>query len=594
MAAPSPDGVVLLTQPVHHPIDESTARASLRDDLRSLPYRGLVAPVQVAMADVGELPWPDARRATERFWRDELLPLLRGNPRWTVAYFGAAPIPLAMLLGHLIGSWRDVEVHQQHHLTRDWAWPPTAPPRPPTVVVTPHGLPQELVPAAGDAVIRVTTWHRIDPEATRALVPAPLADIDITLDRPGADALATPADVEAVARAVEAALDAVMTLRPGVRTVHLFAAVPVGLAFRIGTLISPTKHPNVQTWQYDRNAATPYRRAIALHDESPTLTAPSADDRAAADALRATWRDELQRLGDFGQTLAEREPNAPWTEQLFPHLTEVTEAFGNGWKKLPTLVKAALHETTLDARREALDGGFEFDPDARVWRFDDALLARIASRVAADGARRQAGRMFLLHEAVHLVAHGLTTATSRRVGRFPKVVEEIDHQADVWAAFHDYAFARHHDRGGTNDAPAWFRALIDGMLGTFWAFDDEGHDLQRIQVRRLNRYLLWYWRRLQLERARSLADVARCFAERPWIELAGLPLSVTEERVLYTLAPHATEPLELAVLVEHRLCRVGVTQAHPLGDLAAGFRERDGAKIQRVLRGAFDSVAPTR
>ncbi len=82
--------------------------------------------------------------------------------------------------------------------------------------------------------------------------------------------------------------------------------------------------------------------------------------------------------------------------------------------------------------------------------------------------------MFLLHEAVHLAGHGLTTTTSRRVGRFPKVVEEIDHQADVWAAFHDYAFTRHHNRKSTDDAPTWFRGLIEVMLRTFWAFDDEG------------------------------------------------------------------------------------------------------------------------
>ncbi len=38
------------------------------------------------------------------------------------------------------------------------------------------------------------------------------------------------------------------------------------------------------------------------------------------------------------------------------------------------------------------------------------------------------------------------------------------------------------------------------------------------------------------------------------------------------------------------MCRVGDAPAHPLGNVVAGFRERDDAKIRGVLRGVFDTV----
>jgi hypothetical protein len=81
-------------------------------------------------------------------------------------------------------------------------------------------------------------------------------------------------------------------------------------------------------------------------------------------------------------------------------------------------------------------GGFYYSSDKRTWVLGDALLIPIMRRIKDEEGRRRAARLFLLHEGMH--AHqGLTLGTSPEVGRFPKVLEEIDYQADVWAQLHD-------------------------------------------------------------------------------------------------------------------------------------------------------------
>jgi hypothetical protein len=77
--------------------------------------------------------------------------------------------------------------------------------------------------------------------------------------------------LEAVAAKVKEALDRLKTHRPNARHLHLFAAVPTGLAFRLGTLVSATQHHRVQTYQYFHSAEPRNRRAIALRDDAPRV-----------------------------------------------------------------------------------------------------------------------------------------------------------------------------------------------------------------------------------------------------------------------------------------------------------------------------------
>ena len=111
------------------------------------------------------------------------------------------------------------------------------------------GAPQERNSAAGAAIVCVSTANAIRPDDAREVVTSPFEPVEIVLNPTGPDVLETVADLHAVAESFAQSLDRIADLRRGVDVVHLFAAVPVGLAFRLGQRINPTKHPDVQTYQ---------------------------------------------------------------------------------------------------------------------------------------------------------------------------------------------------------------------------------------------------------------------------------------------------------------------------------------------------------
>lgn len=233
---------------------------------------------------------------------------------------------------------------------------------------------------------------------------------------------------------------------------------------------------------------------------------------------------------------------------------------------------------------------FRYDPERRAWEFGDGLLAAIAARMPDTEAKRQAGRLFLLHEGLHDACQRLTSSTSDGVGRFAKLLEEVDYQADVWTMLHDYAFTRARDRSATDNPRLFFLRLIDTALQTFWAFDDEGGALREIQVRRLNRYLIWYWQQLRIEHADGLGDILKILAERPVLELAGPATVAREERVFYALDARRVANPELAVLANNAIARFGQSPGVRLHELIEGFRARDGERVKDVLRGVFDQL----
>jgi hypothetical protein len=48
--------------------------------------------------------------------------------------------------------------------------------------------------------------------------------------------------------------------------------------------------------------------------------------------------------------------------------------------------------------------------------------------------------------------------------------------------------------------------------------------MAQIEIRRLNRYLIWYWQLLRLERCSNLHGILQVLADRPLIEVAGQQL----------------------------------------------------------------------
>src|SRR5262249_4508827 len=143
---------------------EIDAKLALSDADR-LRYSGatLLDSIEQSRAEMASANWIDLQGTIAREYDDLVAPHARAGAAF--AYFGLAPIPIAMQLGYLLEEWPAVEVYQRRHDgSNAWSWPETAQ----TVrvhVVRSH--PIYSISAAGDVIVRITTWHSIDVSATR-------------------------------------------------------------------------------------------------------------------------------------------------------------------------------------------------------------------------------------------------------------------------------------------------------------------------------------------------------------------------------------------------------------------------------------------
>ena len=523
------------------------------------------------------------------------MPLVQEHPDYRLVYFGSSPIPLAVHLGFLISTWQQVEVIPHHHALRAWNWGSGVGASP--ALLAPVHLPQERDRTPGEAVIRVSTSHVVDAAVTRRVIANPLVEVDIRLEHPSEDAFTRQDEMQEVANAFRATMDMLGDKFPGVRRVHLFASVQPGMALLLGAQISPTMHLPVQTYQYARNAdgAAYHVRAVLVNGPPKPEPLPlTPEQEAQAQRDREHLAEDLDRMKGLAANLGAPEAQA-WVSRLIPG-PDVHSAFARSWLHLPALQETGVLETEIDTQTRSVEDSFRLEPSQKVWQLDDHWLARLAKRLPDDKERQRALRMLILHELAHRGPQMLTSYTSPGVGRFPKVLEEIDYHADVWAMLHEYALSKSQSPRAVSDVRRFFTGLVRCATSAMWAFDDAGPPPHEIQVRRLNRYLIWAWQSLLLDRGAgggretTLDTVLSILAHRPTIELAGPELCTREERIFFSLETSNLSVPELAIYHDGRFHRHGSRADFSIQKLLARFEARDSEGLVSDLRPAFEQT----
>jgi hypothetical protein len=590
-----PSGLILVSQPEQIGITPKDMTDALPDAYKSLPRETVDLDVaDAARQAIQSGDWSAAQRSLEQQVQAKLRPLRERSPDWQIVYFGSAPIPLAIHLGFLLETWQGVEIIPHHHHQRAWRWL-QEPGKPPARLVPPV-LPEERDRTPGEAIIRVSTSHKVDAHLTRHVAPDPLVDIDIALEHPAEDIFSSLQDMQEVARAFREALDAIGDRFTGVHRVHLFASVQPGMGLLLGAQISKTMHPAVQTYQYARNAESgPYHTpAVLINGPSrPELPPLTPEEQARAQRDREQLATDLERMK--GRATQEKKVQAAtWIAGLLSD-ADVHPDFSGMWQTLPLLRQTPLPRTRVAVEIQTVADSFLFASDA--WQIDENWLARLTRRLPEDARRHRGLRLLVLHEAMHRGAQGLTSTVSREMGRFPKVLEEIDYHADVWAMLYERALTESIAPLQVASPQRFFLDMVRIATDTMWAFDDDGVPLREIQVRRLNRYLIWYWQYLLLEHGTghaeemTLQSVLALLAQRPILELAGPRVIARDERVFFNLEEARTHTPELAIYHRGRLHRHGSRLDLDIQALLDGVRARDGNRILEVLRAAVPQVA---
>jgi hypothetical protein len=321
-----------------------------------------IVPLRAALGKLHEIDWGEAGEAQERWFAERLQREIQDRCR--LAYFGFAPIPLALHLGYRIERGIKVDVYQRHHVLEDWAWPLDGSLSTQSLI-TPMNFPDHGTTNEGPVVIRVSTSHQIVPAETAEVVPQSLAEVDVALAHPGEDALETRGALAEVVKAFNYALSRLKHLFPNITAVHLFAAIPVGLAFRLGTQINPTIYPRVVTYQYWLKGSPRYRRAIVLTENGGAVPSGAAPRLAAhSEDVWETGRSsyEATRVSELAEHVL-RGPEYDWSKPKAVKLHEIiVSAYGTEQSATHILAKAGIEKTRIyfkqspyDFWREALE-----------------------------------------------------------------------------------------------------------------------------------------------------------------------------------------------------------------------------------------------
>jgi hypothetical protein len=566
--------VILVLHTVHEDIDEDVAKGVLPS---SWVVRGCVEirPARLTLESTRDADWVVLAREQRRMWEREVGRLRSRYPGAGIVYFGLAPIPLAIHLGSLTERWPTVHVFQRrHNADRSWQYAGGTAPQ----LAGPDG-PNELVRSVDPVLVAVSITNAVDIDAARAVLGPTSAEISVRSEPVGEDVLHSEESVRAVADRFREALNLVERNRPGAADVHLFAAVPCGVAFLLGSCITPTRDANVVTYQYHRGHEPRLLEALRVPERTVPAAPVTADERDRAAGLRRSWEGQRASLVSF---LRGSEASPWWT--LLSKLRQHVDRGALGGLELaldtPLTCPIDLADTDID--------GFRFDPVKRVWLLSDQLLRAVGRHVASAEIDR-AGRMLLLHEALHHGRQNLTFNTATQIRLAPKVLEELDYRADVWAMLHEFAYE------GLVDLP-WpdQREGLLGILGTalttMWAFDDD-REHGFLEVRRISRYLIWYTVLARVERAQTIDEALATLAEKPTVDLVGPSVRVRDDRLVAKLDGRSGGIHEL-VMLDRRgdLRRIGDTNAVSVVQLAVALGQHDGATVRAVLRGILEQV----
>jgi len=553
----------------------------------------------IQRSEIGEVHWGIESSHQKELYHKKLLPIIEAYPDYEIVYFGAAPIPLAMHLGYLIGNWNKVWIYLKRHTgERDWYGNEQEPMTEPIWHQETHQNPQEE--ATQDAIIRVSSSYEVNEKLANEGMMKPIISHShiytdpIVLDLPSSHYVYTLGD------AFGQCLKELTTVLTKQGTVHVFAAIPVGLAFYMGTKIQGNVHSPIQTYQYSSKGVFRQVSAILLGGKEETAFELSTEEQVKVSSLKKKFGSEIwEYIQGFVKDIAEskrgkRKRKGKWYKPLVGEKTKTKALEHFLWEGLPWIHDTPLHGCGfVEVKR--IEGGFKFFKEWGKWGVDAELVHHIASKFNYSEAETfRALRLLVFHESMHYWTHGLFDVTFRGVGRFPRIVETADYQADVWAMLHEYAYSRKYYPELTNDEnPSYYFAiLINAAIETMWAFDAKERDLQQMRIRRMNRYLVWYWQLMRMEdlRCNSWEKVLEVLGEKPVLEAKGLVPKAEGYRLFYRFDQYKESNLELGILYDNRIRRIGNLGYFQMPELIQMFQKRDHEGIKRVLRGAYASL----
>lgn len=183
----------------------------------------------------------------QRHLNRQVMDLLTSNPNARVAYYGIAHIPLLVLAGYQLSNRYPVQFFELNLTSGTWESLSGTPTFPELVV---DGLPKSVDERSGAVALRISISYPITEADVAAIVPSPVASVQVGVPIPRRDVITSERQLEAYARTCRYVLDEIHNKLPNARCVHVFFAGPISLAVTFGRLISKTIHPSIVVYSY--------------------------------------------------------------------------------------------------------------------------------------------------------------------------------------------------------------------------------------------------------------------------------------------------------------------------------------------------------
>jgi len=578
---------IIIKHPIHSSITDQECLLAIPDQYKiGDPIFTEVKPAEIDLGD-GSDEWEQLALVQKKHFFETVKPVLEKYSDSPIFYFGFAPIPLIVHLASLIDNWRKVFPMFRTHNTHEWKFSLDNK-KPVNYTIT--GLPQDENLSSNDISLNVGISFSVNPTQTQAVVGNSLMkSILVETDEPGYDQIYDQEDLIEFGNQVEHIFRTVLEKFPNLDVVHFFASIPIPAAFVFGHKIQPNIYPVIQTYQYKATDEKRYTPAIKINQRQEEKVEFSPAQITLAKKYRKSWNTmltgEVQRFIDN----LKKTNHKNWHDYL-----ESGNAMASFkvpyWGYLePLAANQLLYQDKISQKTDPIADGFSYDQAVYEWSIDTSFFIALSKRLKEDPLIHKAGRLFLFHETLHYSFHGINSQVAAGIGSFPKVIEESDYQADVYALLHEYAYAKLYDNSfNKGNFKEWFLQTIHIMTETMWSFDDQGVAIKEIQIRRMNRYIMWYWQAVKIKYANTLKDVMDILSEKPVIEFSGLNIKASNQRVFYNLDRMAENHCEMAIYANGKVTRT--TPPNYL-QLIEGFKERNGEKVKNVLEMFYKTIS---
>lgn len=568
VSTPEPSGIVLLRQPGLRDASEAAARASLSPHLLRLPVVNVEADMRPFAGEVQIDQWQSQDAFLRRMAAEVLANAGKMGGTPFIHYFGLAEVPHAVGLGAYVGDEVPVTLYEYNRESAVWE---TGGPEPEGLSTEglPEGPPMSI---AGVAIIRVEISARVaDEEVHEAAGRDVLADVRIAIPEPQVGLVRGSAMAERVRVEVRRAFSILHNHFPKLRQIHLFVAAPTTVCFAVGQAIKPRNSVACRTYRFrTSDGRTRQQPAILIRHDALVEPSPlSAEDRALAARMRVERvAPALEQVQVWAAATKEW---ARWFQGMkHPEMSRVAP-----FPTLPPLGRVVRGDTISpeDAREFRLAG--------KKWFIGDRLLVSWNREFGSDPASfDRVLRIFFAHEYLHRF-QGVSGSLATGIGRFGLCLEHVDYVADCYALLHEATFG---------PEVADLSNLVDVMLRSLWAFDADASP--EWQVRRLRRYLNWYWRFAVIEK--SPQSQVSVLAASPHIEIAGLDQYLIGARHMVNLdSSRSGNELELAVvLADGQLVRIQASPSLRLAEMLTAFMDHDHETLKSMFRAVVELASP--